>query len=71
MRQRYVKYEWDRICFDAISERVPRLRAFRIYEALAAIEQRRPSYMGREENRALAEAEEDLQRAIAKHFGKP
>jgi hypothetical protein len=71
MRPRHVKYEWDRVCLDAIREKVPRLRTLRIYEALAAIEQRRLSYLGHEENRALAEAEEDIQRAIVKHFGKP
>jgi hypothetical protein len=67
---RHIKYEWDRVCLEAITERVPRLRTFRIYEALAAIEQRRLSHLGHEENRALAEAEEDIQRAIRKHFGK-
>jgi hypothetical protein len=68
MRPRHVKYEWDRVCLDAVTEKVPRRRAFRIYEALAAIEQRRLSYLSREENRALAEAEEDIHRAILKHF---
>jgi hypothetical protein len=71
MRRSHVKYEWDRVCLDAMSEKVPRLRAFRIYEALAAIDQRRLSHLGHEENRALAEAEEDIQRAIVNHFGKP
>jgi hypothetical protein len=70
MRRSHVKYEWDRVCLDAISEKIPRLRGFRIYEALAAIQRRRLSYLGHEENRALAEAEEDVQRAIASHFGK-
>jgi hypothetical protein len=71
MRPRYVQYEWDRVCLDGLSEKVPRLRTFRIYEALAAIERRRLSHLGQEENRALAEAEEEIQRAIVKHFGKP
>jgi hypothetical protein len=71
MRPRHVEYEWDRVCLDAISEKVPRLRTFRIYEALAAIQQRRLSHLGHEENRALTEAEEDIQIAIAKHFRKP
>jgi|HubBroStandDraft_6_1064221.scaffolds.fasta_scaffold1214523_2 hypothetical protein len=70
MRPHYITYKWDRVCFEALSETVPRLREFRIYEALAAIEQRRLSYLGQEERRALAEAEEDLQRAIVKHFGR-
>jgi hypothetical protein len=71
MRARHVRYEWDRVCLDAISETVPRLRTFRIYEALAAIEQRRLSHLGHEENRALAEAEEEIHRTIVKHFGRP
>jgi hypothetical protein len=71
MRGRHVQYEWDRVCLDAISETVPRLRTFRIYEALAAIEQRRLSHLSHDENRALAEAEEDIHRAIVKHFGRP
>jgi hypothetical protein len=70
VRPRHVKYEWDRVCHDAISETVPKLRAFRVYEALAAIQRRRLSYLSHEENRALAEAEEDIQRAIANHFGR-
>lgn len=68
MHPRHLKYSWDRVCSDALSETVPKLRSFRIYEALAAIEQRRLSYLGQEENRALSEAEEDIQRAIVKHF---
>jgi hypothetical protein len=71
MRSRHVKYEWDRVCLDAMTEKVPRRRAFRIYEALAAIEQRRLSHLSREENCALTEAEEDIQRVILKHFRKP
>jgi hypothetical protein len=68
VRPRHVKYEWDRVCLDAISETVPKLRAFRVYEALAAIQRRRLSYLSCEENRALAE--ENIQRAIANHFGR-
>jgi len=70
MRPRYITYKWDQVCLEALSETVPRLREFRIYEALAAIEQRRLSYLSQEERRALAEAEEDLQRIIVKHFGR-
>jgi hypothetical protein len=70
MRPRHITYMWDRVCFEALSETVPRLREFRIYEALAAIQQRRLSYLGSEEKRALTEAEEDIQRTIVKHFGK-
>jgi hypothetical protein len=70
VRPRHVKYEWDRVCLDAISETVPKLGAFRVYEALAAIQRRRLSYLSHEENRALAEAEENIQRAIANHFGR-
>jgi hypothetical protein len=70
MRPRYITYKWDQVCFEALSETVPRLREFRIYEALAAIEQRRLSYLSQEENRALAEAEEDIQKAIVRHFGR-
>jgi hypothetical protein len=71
VRPHHINYEWDRVCLDAISEKVPRLRTFRIYEALAAIQQRRLSHLGHEENRALTEAEEDIQMVIANHFGKP
>ena len=70
MRPRNMKYTWDRVCSDAVRDTAPKLRAFRIYKALAVIGQRRLSHLSREESHALVEAEEDIQRAIVEHFGK-
>jgi hypothetical protein len=71
MRPRNMKYTWDRVCSDALSETAPKLRAFRIYKALAVIGQRRLSHLSRDESHALADVEEDIQSAIVKHFAKP
>jgi hypothetical protein len=56
------KYPWQAVYQAAILETDDSALSLRIYEALAAIEQRRLSFLGidEEENRALGRAEQGL-----------
>jgi hypothetical protein len=67
----YVPYGWRRPYLEAMAERQPNRVPARIYRALAALSQRRLSHIHQSEQRDMANAEEDLQRVIARHFGGP
>jgi hypothetical protein len=54
-----------------MAERQPNRVPARIYRALAALSQRRLSHIHQTEQRDMSNAEEDLQRVIARHFGGP
>jgi hypothetical protein len=66
----YVPYGWRRPYLEAMAERQPSRVPARIFRALAALSQRRLSHIHQTEQHDMSNAEEDLQRVIARHFGK-
>ena len=71
MIPRYVPYEWRKPYLEAMAERQPNRLPASIYIALAALSQRRLSHVHQTEQRDMSNAEEDLQRVIARYFGGP
>ena len=69
MIPRYVPYGWRKPYLEAMAERQPNRVPARIYRALAALSQRRLSHIHQTERRDMSNAEEDLHRVIARHFG--
>ena len=65
-------YPWQQAYLDAVCETDDSLMTDRIYEAIAAIEQRRlnPVEIGTEEQLELANAEAGIQNLIAERTGK-
>jgi hypothetical protein len=66
-----VPYGWRRPYLEAMAERQPNCVPAWIYRALAALSQLRLSHIHQSEQREMSNAEEDLQRVIARHFGGP
>jgi len=71
MTPHYVPYGWRKPYLEAMAERQPNRMPARIYRALAALSRRRLSHIHQTEQREMSNAEEDLYRVIAKHFGGP
>jgi hypothetical protein len=67
----YVAYGWRKPYLEAMAECEPKRLPVRIYRALAALNQRRLSHVHQTEQREMSNAEEDLQRVIARHFAGP
>jgi hypothetical protein len=70
MDHQSTSYAWQRLYTAAVCETDSQLMQCRIYEALAAIEQRRltPVEPDSEEDRALIEAEKGVQALIAERI---
>jgi hypothetical protein len=67
----YIAYGWRKPYLEAMAESEPKRLTIRIYKALAAIEQRKLSHVHQIEQHDMANAEEDIHRVIAAHFGRP
>jgi hypothetical protein len=67
----YVPYGWRKPYLEAMAECEPKRLPVRIYRAFAALNQRRLSHIHQAEQHDMSNAEEDLHRVIARHFGGP
>lgn len=65
----YVHYRWRKSYLEAMAECEPKRVPVRIYRALSALNQRRLSDIRQTEQHDMSNAEEDLHRVIARHFG--